>query len=142
MTEELVAASVETAIRAGALKPGQIMASFDITTDEGQIMAFNASSSADEKLDDHIEEVLTVVDYFIEAIEVLNEATGEVEVRPHVIVFDADGVAYEAQSKTLPDDLKKLFQFRSVSPENPATVKFVKKKAKLGSMFKIKLVKE
>lgn len=143
MAEEIIATpEVDTEIVVSGIQPGQIIASFDVTTEDGQIMAFNASSSSDEKIEDHLMEELDIVDYFIEGIEVPNEATGELEVRPHVIVFDADGTSYEAQSKTLPADLKKLFQFRNVSPENPAHMMFIRKKAKVGSMFKIKLVKQ
>jgi hypothetical protein len=143
MSEELIATPAnEAMIKAGVIQPGQIMASFDVTTDDGQIALWNATSAADDKIDNHIEETLEICDYVVEAIEVLNEQTGEVECRPHVTIILTDGTSLDGQSKTLPADLANLFKFRNVSEDNPALVKIVKKKAKLGSMFKIKLVKE
>lgn len=116
------------------------VASFDVTTDEGRARAFNAAQAADEKLDDHVGETITIAAYYIEAINVEDDVTGEVQTRPHVIIIDTDGVAYEAQSKTLVSLLARLDSLYHISEGGTVTVEVGKRKARVGSMFTLKVV--
>lgn len=120
------------------------IASFDITTLEGMAKAHNASLAADERVDDHIGDEINMAGYYIEPREYLNEQTGEVEVAPHVIVFDDKGVTYEGSSKGLfisLDSIQKMCDAngRVISEENPLPIVFTEKKARMGKMFLIKI---
>lgn len=116
------------------------VASFDVTTPEGQALAFNASQSAEEKLDEHVGEEIDIAGFYVEVIGVEDDITGEVEARPHVIIIDADGVCYEAQSKTLPKTLAKLDSIYHISEGGHVKVEVGKRKARVGQMFTLKVV--
>ena len=139
MTNEIIVSDTNGLMTAdGASVP--FVASFDVTTDEGKAKAFNAAQSADEKLDDHVGEVIEIAAYYIEAITVEEELTGEVSVRPHVIIISTDGVTYEAQSKTLVGILGRLEGMYHFSEGGTVKVEVGKRKARIGSMFTLKVV--
>lgn len=120
------------------------IASFDITTLEGMAKAHNASLAADERVDDHIGDEINMAGYYIESREYVNEQTGEVEVAPHVIVFDDKGITYEGSSKGLFISLESIQNMcdangRVISEENPLPIVFTEKKARMGKMFLIKI---
>lgn len=139
MTNEIIVSDTNGLMTAdGTQLP--FVASFDTDTDEGKARAFNASQSADEKLDDHVGDTIELAGYYIEAISVEDDLTGEVSVRPHVILIDTDGVAYEAQSKTLVGILARLENMYHFSQGGTVKVEVGKRKARVGQMFTLKVV--
>lgn len=137
--EEIIAveSAQENAVTAAPVK---FIASFDTTTKEGAKRAYNAAMLADEAIRDHIGETISMTGYLIENIEAVNEFTGEVENRPHIVVFSADGTAYEGQSVGLVQALSRISNLMEISDENPLDVEFAERRMKRGVMYTLKLV--
>lgn len=81
--------------------------SFDLTTEEGQAMAFAALADA-EDLRDHLDEVIYLTNYVAQAVELNDAATGEVTEAVRVILIDKDGNNYSAVSNELRRGLSML----------------------------------
>lgn len=116
-------------------------ASYDLTTEEGLIAAFNAGVASDYKLSDFAGKTIVMTAWLVEPIEAVNKLTGELENRPHIVITDADGATYEAQSIGLYQALQRLKAIRPVIDEdNPATIEIISRKVRLGSMLTFKLI--
>lgn len=116
-------------------------ASYDLTTEAGQIAAFNAGVASDHKLSDFAGKTIIMTAWLVEPIEAVNELTGEMENRPHIVITDADGATYEAQSVGLYQALQRLKAIRPViDVDNPATIEIINRKVRLGSMLTFKLI--
>lgn len=116
-------------------------ASYDLSTEEGQIAAFNAGVASDYKLSDFAGKTIVMTAWLVEPIEAVNQLTGELENRPHIVITDADGATYEAQSVGLYQALQRLKAIRPVIDEdNPATIEIINRKVRLGSMLTFKLI--
>lgn len=116
-------------------------ASYDLTTEAGQIAAFNAGVAADYKLSDFAGKTIVMAAWLVEPIEAVNQLTGELENRPHIVITDVDGATYEAQSVGLYQALQRLKAIRPViDAGNPATIEIVNRKVRLGSMLTFKLI--
>lgn len=116
-------------------------ASYDLTTEEGQIAAFNAGVASDHKLSDFAGKTIVMTAWLVEPIEAVNQLTGELENRPHIVITDADGATYEAQSVGLYQALQRLKAIRPViDADNPAKIEIINRKVRLGSMLTFKLI--
>lgn len=116
-------------------------ASYDLSTEAGQIAAFNAGVASDYKLSDFAGKTIVMTAWLVEPIEAVNQLTGELENRPHIVITDADGATYEAQSVGLYQALQRLKAIRPVIDEdNPATIEIINRKVRLGSMLTFKLI--
>lgn len=139
--ENMEIASAEvTEIAAGNAAYG-FAASYDLSTEAGQIAAFNAGVASDHKLSDFAGKTIVMTAWLVEPIEAVNQLTGEMENRPHIVITDADGATYEAQSVGLYQALLRLKAIRPVIDEdNPATIEIINRKVRLGSMLTFKLI--
>lgn len=118
-----------------------LAASYDLTTEAGQIAAFNAGVASDYKLSDFAGKTIVMIAWLVEPIEAVNQLTGELENRPHIVITDADGATYEAQSVGLYQALQRLKTIRPViDADNPATIEIINRKVRLGSMLTFKLI--
>lgn len=116
-------------------------ASYDLSTEAGQIAAFNAGVASDHKLADFAGKTIVMTAWLVEPIEAVNQLTGELETRPHIVITDADGATYEAQSVGLYQALQRLKAIRPViDGDNPATIEIINRKVRLGSMLTFKLI--
>lgn len=137
---EIQTAEVTEIAQAGATNY-TFAASYDLTTEAGQIAAFNAGVACDEKLSNHAGQTINMVAWLVEPIEAVNPLTGEVENRPHIVITDADGTTYEAQSVGLYQALQRLKAIRPIiNQDNPAVIKVVNRKVRLGNMLTFKLI--
>lgn len=116
-------------------------ASYDLSTEAGQIAAFNSGVASDHKLADFAGKTIVMTAWLVEPIDVVNQLTGEIESRPHIVITDADGETYEAQSVGLYQALQRLKAIRPViDSDNPATIEIINRKVRLGSMLTFKLI--
>lgn len=139
--ENMEIANVEvTEITTGNAHYG-FSASYDLSTEAGQIAAFNAGVASDYKLSDFAGKTIVMTAWLVEPIEAVNQLTGELENRPHIVITDADGATYEAQSVGLYQALQRLKTIRPViDADNPATIEIISRKVRLGSMLTFKLI--
>lgn len=137
---EIAPAEVTEIANAGNVNYG-FAASYDLATEEGQIAAFNAGVVSDHKLVDFAGKTIVMTAWLVEPIEVVNQLTGELENRPHIVITDADGETYEAQSVGLYQALQRLKAIRPViDADNPATIEIISRKVYRGSMLTFKLI--
>ena len=116
-------------------------ASYDLSTEAGQIAAFNAGVASDHKLAEFAGKTIVMTAWLVEPIVAVNQLTGELEKRPHIVITDADGATYEAQSVGLYQALQRLKAIRPViDSDNPATIEIINCKVRLGSMLTFKLI--
>lgn len=80
---------------------------FTMDTPEGQDMAFAALQSS-EPISEHLGEVINLVHFMGQSINVMDEATGEMTVRARTIILDDKGNAYSATSDQLLNSLVTL----------------------------------
>ena len=75
-----------------------------------RVAIYNAMNAVTEKLDDHVNEVLNIVDVAAHTIYLDDEQTGESRECVRVILIDADGKGYAAVSEGVVSSLTKIFQ--------------------------------
>lgn len=80
---------------------------FTMDTPEGQDMAFAALQSS-EPLSEHLGEVINLVHFMGQTINVADENTGEMSIRVRTIILDDKGKAYSATSDQLLNSLVTL----------------------------------
>lgn len=78
-------------------------------TFDDKAKVFNAMSSPDERLRNHINEVIKVKDVYCEIIECLNKDTGETSEAPRVVLIDTEGKSYQCVSTGIFNSLNRLF---------------------------------
>lgn len=87
---------------------------------------FNAMNNPDERLADHINEVIKVKDVYCEPVELLNEQTGLSTVNPRIVLIDEKGKSYQCVSFGVFNALKKIMSpafFGAPTWENPIPIK-------------------
>lgn len=70
---------------------------------------FNAMSSPDERLRNHINEIIKIRDVYCEIVECVNKDTGETSEAPRVVLIDTEGKSYQCVSSGIFNSLKRLF---------------------------------
>lgn len=84
--------------------------SMNVTDNAGKIAAYNAMANADEKLTDHVGESIDLRHVYVEAINCVDEKTGESTVCPRIVLIAKDGTTYQAVSKGIFGSLRQIFQ--------------------------------
>lgn len=59
-----------------------------------------------EKIEDHLNKTLQITNIIVQAIEMLDEESGELKPQPRITLIDADGKAYSGISAPLYRDVK------------------------------------
>lgn len=81
------------------------------TTDEkSKATLYNATNSTQERIGDHINEVITVRHLYVEAVQCTNRETGEIKWCPRVVLITDKGIGYQAVSQGVYSSIKKLIQ--------------------------------
>lgn len=95
-------------------------------TTEQKAILFKAMSNPDERLSDHINQVLHIKDVYMEKVDMVNEETGEISECPRIVLVDSDGVSYQAVSFGVFNALKRIFQvFGKPTWEEPIKMKVI-----------------
>lgn len=85
---------------------------------------YNAMNSSDNKLADHVGEVIKIKDIFCETVTIIKEDTGEKVVAPRIVLIADDGKNYNSTSFGIFNSLKKLMQVFGVPTwTEPVSVK-------------------
>ena len=97
---------------------------------------YNASNNPDHKVGDFINKNIKVKDVLVEAIDIVDEETGEVERAPRVVLIDDKGKAYQAVSMGIFNAVKKAIQiFGEPTWEEPIEFTVKQVSVKNGSML-------
>lgn len=73
-------------------------------------LAVIGAISGAERIDEHLDESIALVDFVIQAIEVSDPNTGQINAATRVVLIDADGSAYAGISKPLVSSLQLITQ--------------------------------
>lgn len=116
---------------------------FDTTTMDGK-MALYAAMQTSDKVDEHLNEPLHVINVLAQAIEVANQETGEIDSSTRVVIHAEEG-DFAAASPTLAHAFGNLFAIFG-TPDKwaaPVVLKVVEKKSRRGyKFFDLELVSE
>ena len=85
--------------------------SLPMETDEQKAFAFNVMNSADQRLADHINEEISVTDFFCETVMLdrkLPDGQIITEPQPRIVLVDVAGVSYQCVSAGIFSALKRL----------------------------------
>lgn len=82
--------------------------SFRPVTAPEKARLYRAMTNPDRRLSDCINEVIRLVDVFVEWVEMTDPNSGEVSVAPRCVLFDADGRTYAAVSRGIVNSLERL----------------------------------
>lgn len=105
---------------------------------ESKIDIYNAISNPDEKIADHINEVLEIVDVVAHPLTLVDEETGEVVEATRTVLIDKNNKCYEAVSGGIVSALSRIFQFvgrpdGGAWHSNPVKMKIVQVKTRNGN---------
>lgn len=119
--------------------------SLPMGTDEEKAFAFNVMNSADEKLSDHINEVIPVMDFFCETVH-LDRVTkdGEIvnEPQPRIVLVSEEGVSYQCVSQGIFSALKRLvYMYGEPTWKTPIKIKVKQVNKNDRKMLTFELVK-
>lgn len=93
-------------------------------TEDEKIALFNATNAPKYRIGDCINQEINVKDVFVEAVEIANRETGELQTCPRVILIDENGETFQAVSTGIFNALKKMFVvFGTPSWDIPKRVK-------------------
>ncbi len=91
----------------GAQKPAYCSIVAESFEDKAKI--FNAMTSPDERLRDHINEIIKIRDVYCEIVACVNKDTGATSEAPRVVLIDTEGKSYQCVSTGIFNSLKRLF---------------------------------
>lgn len=86
---------------------------------------YNATNSTQERIGDHINEIIKIAHIYVEAVNCTNRETGEIKACPRVVLITDKGIGYQAVSAGVYSSIKKLIQIfgEPGSWEHPIAVK-------------------
>ena len=115
---------------------GTVQHFIDTSTREGKIKLYAALQNA-EKLDEHLNEPLDMVNAVAQSVQVTDDQTGEVSNTVRVIIVTADNKAYAATSPTLAAGLNTMFSIFGTPNvwTEPLTIKVVERRSRRGFKF-------
>ena len=115
---------------------GTVQHFIDTSTREGKIKLYSALQNA-EKLDEHLNEPLEMVNAVAQAVQVTDDQTGEVSNTVRVIIVTADHKAYAATSPTLAAGLNTMFGIFGTPNTwaEPLTIKVIERRSRRGFKF-------
>lgn len=100
---------------------------------KAKVAIYNAINSADEKLDDHKGEVLSITDVVAHTVNLLDEQTGEIIECTRIVLIDEKGKGFECISLGVYSSLQKIFAIVGLPHwEEPLKVKAVEQKTRKG----------
>lgn len=115
---------------------GTVQHFIDTSTREGKIKLYSALQNA-EKLEEHLNEPLQMVNAVAQAVQVTSDRTGEVSNTVRVIIVTADNKAYSATSPALAASLNTMFGIFGTPNtwETPLPIKVVERRSRRGLRF-------
>lgn len=115
---------------------GTIQHFIDTSTFEGKVKLYSALQNA-EKLSDHLNEPLHMVNAVAQSVQVTDEQTGEMTSTARVIIVTDDDKAYSATSPTLLAGLNTMFGIFGTPNtwEKPIAIKVVERRSRRGYKF-------
>lgn len=116
---------------------------FDTSSMDGKMALYNAVQTSD-RVDDHLNEPLHVINVLAQAIEVANQETGEINSSTRVVIHAEEG-DFAAASPTLAHAFGNLFAIFGTPDtwDHPIVLKVVEKKSRRGyKFFDLELVSE
>lgn len=115
---------------------GTVQHFIDTSTFEGKVKLYSALQNA-EKLSDHLNEPLHMINAVAQSVQVTDEQTGEMTNSARVIIVADDGKAYAATSPTLLAGLNTMFGIFGTPNtwERPIAVEVVERRSRRGYKF-------
>lgn len=115
---------------------GTIQHFIDTSTFDGKVRLYSALQNA-EKLADHLNEPLHMVNAVAQSVQVTDEQTGEMTNSARVIIVTDDDKAYAATSPTLLAGLNTMFGIFGTPNtwKQPIAVKVVERRSRRGYKF-------
>lgn len=115
----------------------QVLATFDLTNEEGSDKAFNLMNDADHAVGDVLGETILLKDVLIHPVQFTDEATGELIDGYRTVLIDADGTSFGATSSGLFNALQQFFSIKGHPNtwSEPKAIKIVEKKGRRGFKF-------
>lgn len=115
---------------------GTVQHFIDTSTFEGKVKLYSALQNA-EKLSDHLNEPLHMINAVAQSVQVTDEQTGEMTNSARVIIVADDDKAYAATSPTLLAGLNTMFGIFGTPNtwERPIAVKVVERRSRRGYKF-------
>ena len=115
---------------------GTVQHFIDTSTFEGKVKLYSALQNA-EKLADHLNEPLHMVNAVAQSVQVTDEQTGEMTNSARVIIVTDDDKAYAATSPTLLAGLNTMFGIFGTPNtwKQPIAIKVVERRSRRGYKF-------
>lgn len=110
--------------------PKAMFTSLNPTDRASQVLLYKGMNQPDKKISDCINMTLYIKDVFCEMVDIVNQETGEVSNAPRTVLFDKDGITYQAVSTGIFSSIKKLitiFGMPTWEEPMPLTVRQVKR---------------
>lgn len=111
-------------------------------SEDTALLLYKAMNNPDERLSDHINEIVTIRHIFIQPIELPDQETGEVQISPRIVLISDDGTTYATISKGIYNSLKNLCTIIG-TPETwkaPVKVKVIQRTIKERKMLSLDAV--
>ena len=115
---------------------GTVQHFIDTSTREGKIKLYSALQNA-EKLDEHLNEPMDMVNAVAQSVQVTDDQTGEISNTVRVIITTADNKAYAATSPTLAAGLNTMFGIFGTPNTwtEPLCIKVIERRSRRGFKF-------
>lgn len=116
--------------RSAANAPAPYVSFRPVTAPE-KARLYRAMTNPDYRIADCINQVIRLVDVFVEWVEMVDQSTGESATVPRCVLFDADGKTYAATSRGIANSLERLAMVYGVPHwDTPISVKIRQVQAK------------
>lgn len=123
-TETKAIATTENALATFAVTDANVGAMYCSVRPTGDrkhdAQIFAALNNPDERLANHINEVLKIVNVSVSVMQILDDETGETDIVPRTVFIAEDGKTYQATSKGIFNALQKAYMIFGEAPWKPA----------------------
>ena len=115
---------------------GTVQHFIDTSTAAGKAKLYNALQN-NEKISDHLGEVINAANVIAQRVQVQNDETGEVNDTVRIIIVGDDGTSYAATSPTLASAFNTLFGVFGTPDhwERPLPIEITEEKSRKGFRF-------
>jgi hypothetical protein len=122
---------------------GAVWSSMPYESQEQKVALYNAMNSPEDKIADHINEIINMQHCVVEQVELTSEETGETGVFPRIIIVDDKGKTYSCVSIGVFSALKKIFGIfgNPTTWDKPMKIKVKQITKKDRKMLTLELVK-
>lgn len=133
MTNEI--AVFENSILDGFNNKNRFFTSIDLNSEGARDKLYKATTVCDKKISDCINMSITIKDFYLDTIQLIDKESGEFRDIPRLVLFDNEGISYYSVSSGFYRSFENFVRFYGTPDKwvNPVTIKIKQVETRAGN---------